>query len=919
MKNLRDLLGKQILFLDGASGSILQSWGLKPGELPETWNYKFPEKIVQLGYNYFSAGSNIIYTNTFGAYKTKFGLDLKKIVYGGVKCAKEAREKWISECKANGKIAQDCFVALDIGPCGKLLKPMGDLDFEDAVDIFRTTIDFGLESDVDAIVIETMNDAYETKAAVVAAKEAREAAKKDDKNAENYVPIFVTNVYDLQCHLLTGANPETMVAILEGLGVDALGLNCSLGPKEMYEPAKQLIESASVPVIVKPNAGLPREVDGKTVFDVGPEEFASEMKKIAELGAAILGGCCGTTPEHISTLKKTLFADINISCGTENKTSDSKNVSSASENFIPLYKPITQKNKTIIASYTHTVQIGGDAIPVLIGERINPTGKKKFKEALRNKDLPYIIHQGLEQEEAGAHVLDVNVGLPEIDEKEMMVKVMTELQAVTNLPLQIDTSSPEVMEAALRRYNGKALVNSVNGKQHIMDAVFPLVKKYGGVVVGLTIDEEGIPETTEGRVRIAKKIYENAAKWGIPKKDVIIDSLTMAVSSDTNAAKATLQTIKIVRDELGGSSVLGVSNISFGLPNRPFVTSTFFTLAMHNGLGAAIMNPLDDEMMKAWHCFVLLEGKDKDCLNYLKFSEKYDEKKKNESDKAALSGVQSAVNAIYSAFPSFGQVNPAILKNIGDFESLNHQNSSLNQNAAVVEALETTSSSTTTINAEFAEPPSGTLQHAVIHGLKEDSARFTEQLLNNGTAAVDVIDKNLIPGLDYVGKKFEQKKMYLPQLLMAADAAKSAFEVIKSYLEKTGQKGEPKGTCIVATVHGDIHDIGKNIVKVLLENYDFNVIDLGKDVPPEVVVEACKKNHVELVGLSALMTTTVPAMKATIELLRKECPWAKCCVGGAVMTQEYADSIGADFYGKDAMDTVKYAQKVFGIDKQNFS
>lgn len=875
MKNLRDLLGKQILFLDGASGSILQSWGLKPGELPETWNYKKPEKIVQLGYNYFSAGSNIIYTNTFGAYKTKFGLDLKKIVHGGVKCAKEAREKWISECKANGNVAQDCFIALDIGPCGKLLKPMGDLDFEDAVDIFRTTIDFGLESDVDAIVIETMNDAYETKAAVVAAKEARESAKKDDINADNYVPILVTNVYDLQCHLLTGANPETMVAILEGLGVDALGLNCSLGPKEMFEPAKQLIQAASVPVIVKPNAGLPREVDGKTVFDVGPEEFASEMKKIAELGAAILGGCCGTTPEHISTLKKTL---------------------SANENFIPLYKPIEQKNKTIIASYTHTVQIGGDAVPVLIGERINPTGKKKFKEALRNKDLPYIIHQGLEQEEAGSHVLDVNVGLPEIDEKEMMVKVMTELQSVTNLPLQIDTSSPEVMEAALRRYNGKALVNSVNGKQHIMDAVFPLVKKYGGVVVGLTIDEEGIPETTEGRVRIAKKIYENAAKYGIPKKDVIIDSLTMAVSSDTNAAKATLETIKIVRDELGGSSVLGVSNISFGLPNRPFVTSTFFTLAMHNGLGAAIMNPLDDEMMKAWHCFVLLKGQDKDCLNYLKFSEKYDEKKKTETDRAALSGVQSAVNAIYSAFPSFGQVNPAILRN-----------------ASVVEVLETTK------NAESAEPPSGTLQHAVIHGLKEDSARFTEQLLNNGTAAVDVIDKNLIPGLDYVGKKFEQKKMYLPQLLMAADAAKSAFEVIKSYLEKTGQKGEPKGTCIVATVHGDIHDIGKNIVKVLLENYDFNVIDLGKDVPPEVVVEACKKDHVELVGLSALMTTTVPAMKATIELLRKECPWAKCCVGGAVMTQEYADSIGADFYGKDAMDTVKYAQKVFGIDKQNFS
>lgn len=885
MKKLSDLLGKQILYLDGGSGSILQGWGLKPGELPETWNYKNPEKIVQLGYNYFAAGSNIIYTNTFGAYKTKFGLDLKKIVQGGVDCAIKAREKWLSECKAEGKNAQDCFIALDIGPCGKLLKPMGDLDFEDAIDIFRSTIALGLECPVDAIVIETMNDAYETKAAVLAAKEAREACGKD-------IPILVTNVYDLQCHLLTGANPEAMVAILEGLGVDALGLNCSLGPKEMMEPVRRLVEASSIPVIVKPNAGLPRDVDGKTVFDVGPVDFANTMKEIAELGACILGGCCGTTPEHISELKKA------VNGGKES---------------VPPYKPVTYKEKTIVASYTHTVQIGGGAVPVLIGERINPTGKKKFKEALRKKDIPYIIHQGLDQEAAGAHVLDVNVGLPEIDEKEMMVKVMTELQGVTNLPLQLDTSSPEVMEAALRRYNGKALVNSVNGKQHIMDEVFPLVKKYGGVVVGLTIDENGIPETTEGRVAIAKKIYENAAKWGIPKKDVIIDSLTMAVSSDINAAKATLETIKIVRDQLGGSSVLGVSNISFGLPNRAFVTSTFFTLAMHNGLGAAIMNPLEHEMMKAWHCYVLLNAQDKDCLKYLEFSQKYDDKKAADEQKTALAGVQGAINAIYGAFPSSGQVNPALagLKGAAGGPSTSPSTGLRDHSGtagAVIEPVEITAAASAS-----SEPQAGTLQHAVIHGLKDDAAKYTEQFLSGGMQAVDIIDKHLIPGLDYVGKRFEQKKMYLPQLLMAADAAKSAFAVIKDYLEKTGQKGEPKGTCIVATVHGDIHDIGKNIVKVLLENYDFNVIDLGKDVPPEVVVEACKKDHVELVGLSALMTTTVPAMKATIELLRKECPWAKACVGGAVMTQEYADSIGADFYGKDAMDTVKYAQKVFGV------
>ncbi|MCR5400102.1 MAG: homocysteine S-methyltransferase family protein [Treponema sp.] len=884
MKQLSELLGKKILFLDGGSGSILQGWGLKPGELPESWNISNTEKIEKLAYSYYSAGSNIVYTNTFGAYKTKFGLNLKQIVEGAVTCAKKAREKWQADCREKGIEPQECFVALDIGPCGKLLKPMGDLDFEDAVDLFKTTILYGLKCDVDCVVIETMNDAYETKAAVLAAKEAMEELKIK-------IPLLVTNVYDLECHLLTGANPEAMAAILEGLGVDAFGLNCSLGPKEMLEPVKRLVQAASLPVIVKPNAGLPRDENGKTVFDVGPEDFASAMLEIAKEGACILGGCCGTTPDHIRKLKEAVIS----LAGKE----------------LTLIKPITENERTVVASYTHTVQIGGGAVPVLIGERINPTGKKKFKEALRQKDIPYIIHQGLEQEEAGAHVLDVNVGLPEIDEKEMMVRVMTELQGVTNLPLQIDTSSPEVMEAALRRYNGKALVNSVNGKQHIMDAVFPLVKKYGGVVVGLTIDEDGIPETTEGRVKIAKKIYENAEKWGIKRKDVIIDSLTMAVSSDTNAAKATLETLRIVRDELGGSSVLGVSNISFGLPNREFVTSAFFTLAMHNGLGAAIMNPLSSEMMKAWNTYVLLNGQDKDCLGYLKFSEKYDQKKAEADEKAALSGVQGAINAIYGAFPSSGQVNPALAA-AGKF-ACGQSSAQVTASASSTSGKAAEKADSERASGDAGRAGAGSLEHAVIHGLKDDAAKITQQLLDSGKAAVEIIDGYLIPGLDYVGKKFEEKKMYLPQLLMAADSAKSAFDVIKAFLEKTGQKGKPKGTCIVATVHGDIHDIGKNIVKVLLENYDFEVIDLGKDVPPETVVEACKKDHVELVGLSALMTTTVPAMKETIEQLRKECPWAKCCVGGAVMTQEYADSIGADFYGKDAMDTVKYAQKVFGV------
>ena len=861
MASLKSLLGKQILFFDGGTGSVLQARGLKPGEFPEKWNVTRPEEIISLHYNYFSAGSNIVNTNTFGAFSTKFSdlttdekncngtlnaknsamrvisgenadFSLKNIIQCAIENANEARRRYISDCKARSVEPQPCFITFDIGPTGKLLKPMGDLDFEDAVSLFKQTFRYGFKGDIDAVLIETMSDSYETKAAVIAAKEVREETGRAD------LPIFVSNAYDATGHLLTGASPEAMAALLEGLGVDALGLNCSLGPEQMKETVRRLTAVSSTPVIVKPNAGLPHDENGSTVFDVKPHDFALSMQEIAKSGAVILGGCCGTTPEYIKSLTEIL-----------------KNTKPAA---------VLPKERTVISSYTHTVQIGGENVPVLIGERINPTGKKKFKEALRNGDI---------QEACGAHVLDVNVGLPEIDEKQMMVRVMTELQSVTNLPLQIDTSSPDVMEAALRRYNGKALVNSVNGKQEVMDAVFPLVKKYGGVVVALTLDENGIPETSTGRIEIIKKIYSNAERYGISKKDIVIDALTMAVSSDTNAALATLQTVRAVRDEFGGNTVLGVSNISFGLPDREFVTSSFFTLAMQNGLGAAIMNPLSMEMMKAWRCFCLLAGKDKDCLNYIDFAQKFDEKKEAE--------------------------RKALLQNAG----------TLGENVKAGEQAEHKGRT-----AEIGETADkSTLQYAVIHGLKEDSAERTKKLLEASVEPVEIIDGHLIPGLDYVGKRFEQKTMYLPQLLMAADAAKSAFDVIKDYLEKSGKKGESKGTVIVATVHGDIHDIGKNIVKVLLENYDFTVIDLGKDVPPETIVECCVKNHIELVGLSALMTTTVPAMKETIIQLRKNAPWAKVCVGGAVMTQEYADSIGADFYGKDAMATVTFAQKTFGV------
>ena len=518
-----------------------------------------------------------------------------------------------------------------------------------------------------------------------------------------------------------------------------------------------------------------------------------------------------------------------------------------------------------VSSNTKVVYFGGPNRPVLIGERINPTGKKKFKEALRAGDIPYIIHQGMEQEEAGAQVLDVNVGLPEIDEKEMMLRVLEELQNVTTLPLQIDTTKPDVMEAALRRYNGKAMINSVNGKQEIMDTVFPLVKKYGGLVVALTLDEDGIPEDSQRRVEITKKIYKEAEKYGIKKSDIIIDPLAMAVSSDSKAGIATMETVRAIH-EMGGLTSLGISNVSFGLPLREFVTASFFTLCMGAGLSAAIMNPLQGEMIKAWKCYNLLSGKDENCTDYINWSTV-------EAERLAANTAVAAAGGVAGGTPAGGGSE---------------------QRSA----------------SEGETSPTSNLSNAIIHGLKTDAAAATRELLKT-TESLTIINEHLIPGLDYVGKRFEKKTMYLPQLLMAAEAAKAAFAEIRDFMEKSGKKGAPKGKIIIATVKGDIHDIGKNIVKVLLENYDFEVIDLGKDVPPEVVVEACKKDHVMLVGLSALMTTTVAAMEETIKLLRKECPWAKTCVGGAVMTQEYADQIGADFYGKDAMDTVRYALELF--------
>ncbi|MCQ2521331.1 MAG: homocysteine S-methyltransferase family protein [Lachnospiraceae bacterium] len=814
------------VFFEGGCGSILQAAGLAPGELPETWNRLHPEIIQKMHFDYMAGGVNILKTNTFGANSMKFGEEgedsLENLIHLAIDNARHAIKTIESGKDLAGndlsaeiltKADTNHYVALDVGPLGKLLKPLGDLAFDDAVEIFKKTIQIGAAYGVDLILIETMNDLYEAKAAILAAKETCD------------LPIFLTTAYDESAKLLTGASPMTVVATAEGLGVSAVGVNCSLGPDQMVPIVEELYRYASIPVIVNPNAGLPRTENGRTIYDVTPELFTKSMQVLAEKGGRILGGCCGTTPAHIGAMI----------AGMDSLTPQA----------------VTEKNDTIITSYTHGVVFGKR--PILIGERINPTGKKKFKEALRNHDIDYILQEGLTQQEKKADVLDVNVGLPEIDEPSMMEEVIYELQAVTDLPLQIDTTNVEAMERALRHYNGKPMVNSVNGKQEEMDKVFPLVKKYGGLLVALTIDEAGIPETAEGRIAVAEKIYKEAAKYGIKAKDIIIDPLAMSISADPRSALVTLDALKGIKDRLGGLTSLGVSNISFGLPSRELVTSSFFMMALQNGLNAAIMNPSSAEMKKIYYTFMALAAIDENCTEYIEYA-------------TTLPAV-----AVVAA-PAAGEVKTG-----------------------------------TDTTAPGEQDP---LVTAVVKGLKERSAALTEEYVKTKTA-MDIIDGMLIPALDIVGKGFEEKKMFLPQLLMSAEAASAAFDVIKASMAARGAEQEKKGKIVIATVKGDIHDIGKNIVKVLLENYGFDVIDLGKDVPPELIVETVKKEDVHFVGLSALMTTTVPAMEETIKQLKEAGLDAKVCVGGAVLTQEYADMIHATWYAKDAMETVRIAEEFF--------
>ena len=806
-----DEIGKRIILFDGGMGSILQDKGLKPGELPEVWNIRHPEVITEIHRSYLEAGCDIINTNTFGANRLKYNRDEEYSLETIVTAAFENAKKAVEEAeKTTGKRG---WLALDMGPTGKLLKPLGDLDFEKAVDIYKEVVELGVKNGADCILIETMSDSYELKAAVLAAKE------------NSVLPVFATVTFDERGKLLTGGDVVSTVALLEGLGVDALGVNCGLGPVQMKRIAEILCREASVPVIVTPNAGLPRSEEGKTVYDIDADEFARVVKEIAEGGASIVGGCCGTTPEHIRKTAE-LCKDI-----------------------VPV--PITRKNKTIVTSWSHGVEIGKG--PVIIGERINPTGKSKLKQALRDKNLDYLLQEGVVQQDNGAHVLDVNVGLPEINEPEMMKEVVKELQSVLDLPLQIDTSDPEAMEGAMRIYNGKPLVNSVNGKEESMASVFPLVKKYGGVVVALTLDEKGIPETADGRLAIADKIYRRAEEYGIGKKDIIIDALCLTVSSDSKGALTTLETVRRITEN-GGKTVLGVSNISFGLPHREIINGAFFTMALQSGLSAAIINPNSDSMMRAYYSFRALADLDAQCADYI----------------ARYAGLPKAADVFGGAGTS----------GMGGM-------SAGNSSAA------------------------GSLGESVEKGLREQAVQNVKVLLEE-KEALSIIQEEMIPALDVVGKRFEEGTMFLPQLLMSAEAAKAAFDVIKDKMAVSGESQEKKGKIILATVKGDIHDIGKNIVKVLLENYSYDVIDMGKDVPPETIVEKAVEEHVPLVGLSALMTTTVPSMEETIKQLRKSAPWVKVMVGGAVLTEDYAKTIDADRYCKDAMASVKYAEEVFG-------
>lgn len=783
----------KIVLLDGAMGTMLQAKGMEMGIVPETLNITKPEWIVDIHQSYVEAGSNIVYANTFGANRYKMkdtGYSVDELIGAAINNAKKAVE------------GTGCKVALDIGPIGQLLEPTGSLSFEEAYDIFKEEVVAG--QDADLIVIETMSDLLEIKAAVLAAKE------------NSNVPVMATMSFENNMRTFTGCSVSAMSMTLEGLGVDALGVNCSLGPKDLLPIVEEISKWTNLPIVVKANAGLPDPVTNK--YDVLPEEFADICQQMIKYGVKYLGGCCGTNPDYIANLKDMLEETLESSKKTEVK-------------YLAVCTP------------TKTVKIDQ---PRIIGERINPTGKKRFKQALKEQDMDYILGQAIEQVDAGAEILDVNVGAPEIDEKEMMVKTVKALQSVVDVPLQIDSTKPDVIEAALRVYNGKAIVNSVNGEDSVLEAILPVVAKYGAAVVGLTLDENGIPDTAEGRVEIAKKIMNKALEYGIKKEDIIIDCLTLTVSAEQKAARETLKALNTVKTELGLKTVLGVSNISFGLPNREIVNRTFLTIALNEGLDLPIINPNVASMVWAVKAYKVLDAIDVNSLDFIDYSSK------------VTAITEKRVVAIGGGEKS-------------------------GESTGILKAMET--------------------------GLKNEGRKITKDYLAVKNP-MEIINEFLIPALDAIGDKFEKGVIFLPQLIMAADVAKECFDEIKEFLAKDGSSSESKGKIILATVKGDIHDIGKNIVKVILENYGFDVIDLGRDVAPQLIVDTAIKEEVRLVGLSALMTTTLVSMEETIKMLRENNVDCKIMVGGAVLTKEYAMSIGADYYAKDAKMSADIAKEV---------
>ncbi len=783
MKNFKNDLKSKFLFFDGGTGTVLQSLGLNAGEAPEIWSLTNPDKITELHRAYLTAGANIIKANTFGINPLKYS-NYAELISASLSVAKKALADF-----------PEAYLAYDLGPLGRLLSPLGDLPFEEAVEAFSACLKYAVDGGCDLILIETMSDSYETKAAVIAAKEVCD------------LPIIVTNAYGEDGKVMTGADAEAMCALLEGLGVDAFGANCSFGPDMMLPIAKKLLSVSSTPIVMNPNAGLPTVVNGKTVYTTTPTEFAGYIREMAEMGVTLLGGCCGTTPEHIREAVKAV-SGVDFAYPTE-------------------------KNETVVSSYAKSVKIDND--PILIGERINPTGKPKLKAALREGDIGYLLLEASREEEAGAHILDVNVGLPDINEAEVMEKAVKELQSVTALPLQLDSADPKTLERAMRIYNGKPLVNSVNGEKEKMDAIFPLVKKYGGTVVALTMDENGIPDTADGRAEIALKIASEAEKYGIKKKDIIVDPLVLAVSADKDSALVTLGAVKRIT-ELGFRTVLGVSNISFGLPEREKINSSFFALALENGLSCAIMNPFSASMLDTYHAFRVLHGLDNGCVDYISYAD------------------------------------------------------------------------STKTETQVKAQPDLTLGYCVLKGMAKEASEIASKVTDD---PLGVINSEIIPALNEIGRQFEDKKAYLPQLLMSADAASGAISELKKLMPSASENSSR--AVILATVKGDIHDIGKNIVRVLLESYGFKVYDLGRDVSREDVLNAVKKTGCKLVGLSALMTTTVPSMEATVSLLHSYDRDIKVMVGGAVLNEEYAISIGADKYSPDAMGAVRFAEEFYGI------